>query len=307
MRTYYILAWVTYLSAAAWAAVAQTTPKELLRSKTEAQIREIAARSTGLLGLAAVDLTSGERFEVNPNAVFPQGSAIKIPILMEVYQQAEQGRFKLHDQLPLNPATSVGGTGILKNLTDLKQLSIGDLCTLMMVLSDNTATNRLIELVGMDNVNRTIKSVGLKQTRLQRRMMDAAASGRGEENLSTPGEAVRLMETLYKGTFVSRTVCDGIAGVMTRMNREDSRIAKGLPEDVPLIFKPGTLPGVSTEWAVVYLKERPYVLVMMENFRTEETPGQVMEEVSRLLYQYFWRISRTHYGNYVDPTLLKNK
>jgi beta-lactamase class A len=71
----------------------------------------------------------------------------------------------------------------------------------MIVLSDNTAANMLIEIVGMENVNRTMTSLGLKQTRLQRKMLDTAASARGEENLSTPAEAARLMEILYRGGF----------------------------------------------------------------------------------------------------------
>jgi beta-lactamase class A len=99
----------------------------------------------------------------------------------------------------------VGGSGVLQELGDhTSQLSIRDLGILMIVLSDNTATNMLIDLVGMENVNKTLSSLGFTQTHLQPKMINTAASGRGEENLSTPAEATRLMEILYRGWGIQR-------------------------------------------------------------------------------------------------------
>jgi beta-lactamase class A len=147
-------------------------------------------------------------------------------------------------------------------------------------------------------------ALGLRQTRVQRKMMDTAASGRGEENLSTPAEAARLMEILYRGEFVSRAVCDEMLAILKKPKR--GGIHAGLPPEIPVAFKPGGIAGVSTEWAIVYLKERPYVVVVMENYEMENEAAAAMKEISRTLYDYFWRLSRaTRYGTYVDPALIK--
>lgn len=285
--------------------LAQPENWKLVHEKTEARLREIAAGVRGAMGIAALDLTSGERFAVNENLVFPQGSAIKIPILLEVYKQANAGKFQLTDLRWLNKADQVGGSGVLFELGDhTSQLSIRDLAVLMIVLSDNTATNMLIELVGMANVNQTLGALGLKQTRLQRKMLNTAASGRGEENLATPAEAARIMEILYRGEFLNRQVCDEILAILKKP--KSGGINTALPAAIPVAFKPGGIAGVATEWAIVYLKERPYVAVVMENYAIGEEAATAMQEISRTLYDYFWRLGNaTRHGTYVDPALIK--
>ena len=284
---------------------AQQENLKLVREKTDARLREIVSSTHGAMGVAVVDLKSGERFQVNENLVFPQGSAIKIPIMMEIYKQAGEGRFKLTDQIAVDRAHMVGGSGVLQELGDsTSSLSIRDLCVLMIVLSDNTATNILIDKLGMENINRTIKSLGLKETRLQRRMIDSAASGRGDENLSTPAEAARIMEILYKGEFINRAACDEMLSIL--LKPKQGSINAALPPDVPVAFKPGDLSGVNTEWAIVYLKERPYIVIVMENYATGDEATTAMKEISRTLYDYFWRLGNaTRYGTYVKPELIK--
>ncbi|MCI0486759.1 MAG: class A beta-lactamase-related serine hydrolase [Blastocatellia bacterium] len=286
-------------------AFAQQENWKLVREKAEARLQEIVRGTRGAMGMEAVDLTSGERFSINENFVFPQGSAIKIPIMMEVYKQAGEGKIKLSDLRPVGRSHQVGGSGVLKELGDgTSQLSIRDLCVLMIVLSDNTATNMLIDLVGMENINRTMDSLGLKRTRVQRRMIDTAASARGDENLSTPAEAARLMQILYRGEFLSRAECDDMLAILKKPKR--GGINSGLPENIAVAFKPGGIAGVSTEWAIVYLKERPYIVVVMENYELEGEAASAMKEISRVLYDYFWRLGRSsRYGTYVDPALIK--
>ncbi|MBC3539282.1 serine hydrolase [Rufibacter sediminis] len=287
-------------------AFAQNSPKEQLRQKTEKQLRDLLEKSPALTGLAVVDLTSGETFGVNQEMVFPQASAIKVPILLEVYRQAQSGKFALTDLQSIAPANVVGGTGIIKDLVDSTAFSIRNLAVLMIALSDNTATNALIELVGMANINASLQKMGLKQTRVQRKMIQAAASGRGEENISTPAEAARILQMLYKGEFLNKATSAEIVSILQKTNRETSRLASGIPANVPLAFKPGILNGVSTEWALVLLPERPYAVAMMENYKVPGQAERVMEEASGVLYQYFWRLGNaTRYGTYVDPKLIK--
>ncbi len=285
--------------------LAQPENWKVVHEKTEAKLREIAGSVRGVMGVSVFDLTSGERFAINENLLFPQGSAIKIPILMEVYKQASEGKFKLTDLRWVDKQHQVGGSGILQELGDhTSQLSLCDLGILMIVLSNNTATNMLIDLVGMENVNKTLSLLGLTQTRLQRRMINPAASGRGEENLSTPAEATRIMEILYRGEFLNRQTCDDILEILKK--QKSGGINSGLPANISVAFKPGGIAGVSTEWAIVYLKERPYVVVVMENYAMGNEAGAAMKEISHTLYDYFWRLGNaTRYGTYVDPALIR--
>ncbi|WP_299823758.1 serine hydrolase [uncultured Pontibacter sp.] len=287
-------------------AAAQKTPQELLRQKTEEQLKALLASSPAVTGLVAVDLTTGERIVFNEDAVFPQASAIKIPILMEVYQQANQKKFSLSDTRAIKQADVVGGTGIIKDLAQPASFSIRNLGILMIALSDNTATNSLIDLVKLENINATLKSLGFTQTRVQRKMINAAASARGEENISTPSEAASILEMLYKGEFINKAVSGEIVAILRKTTRETSRLAEGIPAHVSIAFKPGILNGVSTEWAIVELQERPYAIAMMESYKVAEQAERVMEQASAILYQYYWRLGNaSRYGTYVDPELIK--
>lgn len=276
----------------------------LIRAKTEAALQQVVSGSPGIIGLVVEDLGDSDRFAVNENVVFPQGSAIKIPILIEVYLQAQEKRFTLTDQLPVTAADQVGGSGILNifgNATS--RLSIADLAELMIFLSDNSATNMLIKQIGMKQTNRRFADMGLADIRLQRLMMDTAARGRGEENLATPASAAKLMRMLYQGEIGNKTVS---AQMMKILRRPKSGALKaGLPNDVPVAFKPGGIPGVATEWAVVELPERPFVIVFMGNFGLESGFDREMKQVATLAYDYFKRKgTSTRYGTYVDPALI---
>jgi len=273
---------------------------KIIHDKTETRLQEIASRARGALGFAALDLTSGERFGLNEDVGCPQASAIKVAILMEVFKQAHEGKFQLAELRRIEKPDKTGGSGVLVELGDgTVQLSLRDLCVLMILLSDNTATNLLLDLVGMENINSTLGLLGLKQTRVRRRMMDTAAAWRGDENLSSPAEAARIMEVLFKGEFVNRQICDEMLAILKKS--KPGGIKSGVPADVPVAFKPGSLSGVTTEWALVYLKDRPYVVVVMENYGLEDDATSAMREISRTLYEHFSRLARaTKHGTYVE-------
>ncbi|AKD02047.1 hypothetical protein PKOR_01460 [Pontibacter korlensis] len=287
-------------------ATAQTSAHKVLRQQTERQLGELISRSPAITGLVAVDLTTGDTFSFNADVVFPQASAIKVPILMSVYKQAHEGKFTLSDKREVAATDVVGGTGILKDLVDLPSVSIRNLGVLMITLSDNTATNSLIDLVSMQEINSMLRSLGAKQTLVQRKMINSAASGRGEENLSTPADAAKILQLLYKGEFINKTTSDEIISILKKTDRQTSRLATRLPGHVPIAFKPGVLNGVSTEWAIILLPERPYAVAVMESYKVEGQAEHTVEELSEVLYQYFWRTGNaTRYGTYVDPKLIK--
>ncbi len=275
--------------------------KDILKQKTERQLHNIIESSSFLTGVAAVDLISGDSFTINQDVVFAQASAIKIPILMEVYKQAHENKFALTDVRPLLPANTVAGSGILNAMTDPVSLSIRNYCMLMIGLSDNSATNTLIELVGMNNINNTMQSLGLKNTRVQRKMIDQPASLRNAENISTPAEAVKILKLLFDGKFINKAISDEILLTLQKNPVENSKIAKGLPSNVKIAFKPGGMGGVSTEWGVVYLAKRPYAIAVMENYKSGTASQDVFADISKTLYEYYSRMAKaTSFGVILD-------
>ncbi len=271
--------------------------KDILKQKTERQLQDIVNSSPFLTGLMAIDLTTGDSFAINQDIVFAQASAIKIPILMEVYKQAKENKFALTDTKPLIASNTVAGSGILNTMVDPLELSIRNYCMLMIGLSDNSATNTLIELVGLKNINSTMQSLGLKNTRVQRKMIDQPASLRNEENISTPAEAAKLLKLLYDGKFIDKAVSDEIILTLQKNPVENSKLAKGIPSNVKIAFKPGGMGGISTEWGIIYLAKKPYAVAVMENYKSGTASQDAISSLSKALYDYYSRRAKaTNYG-----------
>src|SRR5881275_3305765 len=135
------------------------------------------------MGVAVQDLVTGEKYVLRGDDVFPQASSIKIAVLAELYRQAQQGKLKLTDVYTVNQADLVPDSDIMGGLTPgVTRVTLRDLATMMVAVSDNSATNVLIDRVGMENVNAMLAGLGLKNTRLRRKMMDINAAKEGREN-----------------------------------------------------------------------------------------------------------------------------
>lgn len=256
----------------------------------QAQCDAIAEHAPGVLGVAIIDLTNGDRWDVEDHTAFPQASAIKISILMETIRQAHAGELDLDEIVKITKRDHVSGSGILAELGDgTVQMSVRDLCVLMIALSDNTATNLLIDRIGMDRVNAMLREAGATHTALRRRMMDLAARKRGVENISTPRDAARLMKLLHEGRFVSREVSDDVLSILRKPKEGD--IQPALPAGTPLASKTGELPGILTEWAIVEFPGRPYVLVIMGKDGDSKQFSKAFQDVSAAAYRHFSRLS----------------
>ncbi|MCU0245538.1 MAG: class A beta-lactamase-related serine hydrolase [Bryobacter sp.] len=280
------------LLAAAALAAAQPTVEELLERKLLDRIAAFDRSFDGVLGVAALDLTTGRLIQYNCDTVFPQASSIKIPILMEVYAQAATGRLRFTDSLSVTPAMAIGGSGVIQNelKAGLREYTFQRLAEEMIVSSDNTATNLLIAKVGMANVNALLDRLGFPKTRLRRIMLDQAAASRNDENVSTPREMVRLVELLY------RDKVPGSRDMLATMRRVDADLRAALPPNVPVAAKPGELTGVRCETGIVYLPNRPYAVAIMTTAvgNDENHVGAV----ARLLHNHFGRLAHANaYGN----------
>lgn len=264
--------------------------RRVLAQQFRRQLDSVVAAGPGVVGVAVEDLSTGERFAVNDSLLFPQASAIKVAILLELLRQADAGTVPLSERIELRAAQQVGGTGVLRLFSGgASALSLHDLAVLMVVLSDNTATNLLIERVGMANVNRTLSGLGLAEVRLRRLMIRPAESARGNENVASPRAAARLMARLGRCELpMSRRACDQMRQLLELP--KGGSLSDALPANVPVAWKPGTLEGVSTAWALVRVRGRPFAFAAMVSFG-DERADEVVRTLARLSHAYFARLA----------------
>lgn len=264
---------------------AQPGHEALLGQKFQNELQQIADGFDGIAGLHIVDLSSGQRFDVHGDLVFPQASAIKIVILLELFRRAEAESGLRRERVELNAATRTGGSGVLQVLTDGgSALSLEDHAIYMILHSDNTSTNILIDRLGMEAINRLSASLEAPGTRIQRKMIQPEASARGQENISTPREAARIMERLARCELpMSQASCERVLEILALPKGGPTRTP--VPSNVPIAFKPGGITGVATTWAIVGLPGREYVLAVMTNYGGDGSV--VVEAVSQAAYRYF--------------------
>ena len=160
------------------------------------RVNEIAGRLQGRISVQVVDPLTGRVWGWQAGERCPSASVIKLLIAWEAFRQAEAGLLGLEEAVTVRPEAVVGGTGVLGTLTPGIRLSWRDLVALMLVVSDNTATNLTIDRLGFEAINHTARSLGLTQTVLERKMMDFAARAAGKENYMSAADAAHLLAVL---------------------------------------------------------------------------------------------------------------
>jgi len=306
------LAVVVFLMASATVHAADTplnAKQQVLWDHLRQSIAEVEQRLDGVMGVAVLDLNSGQNLLIRPDEVFPQASSIKIAVLAELYHQAQQsahgvsGKAALTDRYVLRAADVVPDSSILGGLTPgVSSLTNRDLATIMVAVSDNSATNVLIDRVGMDNVVHLTESLGLTHTQLRRKIMDLQAAAQGRENISTPREMMQLLEQLYRGKVIGPPLLDDFFNVLA--TNKDSWIPRDLPADLKIANKPGELEGVRNDSGIVFLKNRPYVICVMTTYLANERAGEeAITRISRLAFDLFDRLSRaSDLGRVISPS-----
>jgi len=279
-----------------------TAKQKVLWQKLEQKIEQVDQQLDGVMGVAILDLSNGDHYFLHEDEVFAQASSIKITVLANLYLQAQQGKLKLTDLYSVQSSDLVPDSDIMNGLTPgITRITLRDLATMMVAVSDNAATNVLIERVGMDNVNAMLDSLGLTHTRLRRKMMDLEAAKQGRENISTPREMLTLLDTIYHGKLLNKEVTADLFKVLS--TNKSSFIPRDLPPDLKVANKPGELEAVRNDSGIVFVAGRPYVICVMTAFLRNERDGEkAISEVSLETWRMFDRLSRaTEYGRVVSP------
>jgi beta-lactamase class A len=268
----------------------QSSPlQDDLRRLLQARLDAIAAKVDGVVGYVVADLTSKNRVSARlENQPFPTASTIKLAILYELLKQSDEGKIVLDKPAALDRAQVVGGSGVLQHLS-APILSLADHAALMIIVSDNTATNVVIDAVGIANVTERMKTMGLGDVLLRRKMMDSAAVQRGDENVASPASLARTAEILWRGDGLKQASRDAGLRILYQVS---GAIRGVVPARVRVASKTGTLDGVRAEAAVVELKDRPFALAVMTTYLRNEADGQrAIGEIADATFAYFERLA----------------
>jgi beta-lactamase class A len=271
-----------------------------LRRQLDSRLRGIAAGFDGVMGYSVVDLGTGARIDLLSDAAFPAASTIKLAVLYELYRQVDAGRIALEETAVLDPRHVVAGTGVLFHL-GRPVLSIRDYATLMIVLSDNTATNVIIDRLGMADINASADRLGLTRTRIRRRMMDLEAARRGEENVMSPRDLARILEVFWKGEGLSRGSRDEAMAILSKPKK--TPLARGVPAGVAVANKSGELDGVRADAGIVSAPGRAFIVAVMTTYAQSDVAAETaIEDASRAAYQHFSRMGTGGaLGRRIDP------
>ena len=299
----YIFCIALFLSTClAQSAAPSAAKQKVLWQKLESKIQDIDQHLDGVMGLAIEDLTAGDHYFLHEDEVFAQASSIKITVLANLYLQAQEGKLKLTDLYTVQSSDLVPDSDIMNGLTPgITRVTLRDLATMMVAVSDNSATNVLIDRVGMQNVNAMLDSLGLTHTRLRRKMMDLEAAKQGRENISSPREMMTLLDAIYHGKVLNKQSTDDFFKMLS--TNKSSFIPRDLPPDLKIANKPGELEAVRNDSGIVFVEGRPYVICVMTTFLRNEREGEeAISKISLEAWRMFDRLSRaTEYGRVVSP------
>jgi beta-lactamase class A len=250
-------------------------------------IESILGPVTGTYGVAARCLGLNETILINEEDVFPSASVIKVPILVELFCRRDEGGIALDELLCLRDEDKVDGSGVLKEIRAGACFSLLDLAKLMIVLSDNTATNMLIDRLGTDPVNERIRRLGLRQTVLARKMYDFEQAAVGKENVCSAADMMLLLTLMMEGSISSNSTSQEMLDIMARQQYRE-KIPLLLPDDVRVANKTGSISGVTHDVGVVYGAGGPYVLCVLTRGVSDKIAAErAIAEISRLIYEHF--------------------
>jgi beta-lactamase class A len=255
----------------------------------KADILSVIAASEAEMGVAIHHLESGEECHVNADRSFPMASVFKIPILAEAFRQLRQGHFHLDDRWTLSEAHKNRGSGILSLFEAGLTPTVRDLLTLMIIISDNTATDLIVHrLGGPAAVEGYMHQLGLTNIHFKLTVRDLlddclppaeaddeqvearyptgfkrdslAFSSGPENNVSTPRDMTRLLGMIFRGEIVDREACDQMLDILLQQQL-NARLPRFLPRGTQCAHKTGTLGGIRNDSGIIYLDEESHVAV----------------------------------------------
>ena len=241
------------------------------------QVAALTRDFKGTVVLYAKNLKHGKEFEIGADTRVRTASTIKLPILAALESLVAAGKVKWDERIALKPGDKVSGSGVLGSLADNTELTVRNLAILMIIVSDNTATNLILDRITADSVNDYLDTIGLTVTRSNRKVRGDGTklaaptgwskAGQKEENskyglgVSTPREMVKLLEMLHQGKIVSPEASKDILEIMKNQQVKDG-IGRHELEDWTVASKSGSLDALRSDVGIIYTKSGPIAMAI---------------------------------------------
>lgn len=258
------------------------------------KVQKLIALSKGTWGIVLEDLNSGEKWERNEQELFYAASVIKVPIMATVYRAMERGDLALTDLIILDEKDYVGGSGVLQHFTPGSSLSLQDIIMLMIIQSDNTATNLLIDLVGVENIQNTMKEAGMVTSTFFNKLMLRKPNPKGVNRISA-ADIGMLLHKMATGALVSCKASERMIEVMKKQQVRDC-----LPEKLPspyadfnhgmtpweLANKTGWIPGTRHDVGVFYVGNRKFIATILSKDVDDLLSKRILSQIGVEIYKY---------------------
>ncbi|HEX6750097.1 MAG TPA: serine hydrolase [Longimicrobium sp.] len=233
----------------------------------------------GVAGVSVLNLRTGESLSIRGDETFPTASLIKTAVLVTLMDEVRRGRVRLDEHTTMIARDRVGGSGVLQYMQSGLEPTLGDLAWLMITISDNTATNLLLDKLNVKTVWDKMDSLGLRHTRIHSKTFLRSTSIAVDSSVkyglgvTTPNETARLFELLYRGRAVSPAL-DSAALDILRNNQDATKLARWLPDTVSVAHKTGEVDQSRNDCGIIYGPEAPVVVCAMtrENRDTSYAP-----------------------------------
>lgn len=265
----------------------------------EARIAPLVKGHKGTVAVAVKHLTTGESYYLNADTAMPTASLIKLPVMVEAYWQAKEGTVKFDTKLTLTKGDKVGGSGILtQHFSDGATFPLRDAVRLMIVYSDNTATNMVVDQVGLPATSKRMVSLGLKDTKLNAKVfradtrIDQEFGKKYGLGSTTAREAVQLLEMIESGKVVSPEACKEMLGHLKACDDKE-KLARDLPRGTAIAHKSGSVDASKTDAGIIYLKSGPVAVCVLTDGNEDKrwTPDNAAQvligKIGKEVYDHF--------------------
>ena len=266
----------------------------------ESRIAPLVKEHKGKVAVAVKHLTTGESFYMGADEVMPTASLIKLPIMVEAYWQAKEGKVKFDTTLTLKKDDKVPGSGVLTaHFSDGATFPLKDAVRLMIVFSDNTATNLVLDQIGIPTTNDRMAALGFKNTRINAKVykgsttsIDPAATKKYGLGTTTAREMVQLLELIDAGKAVSPDACKEMLGHLKACDDKE-KMTRLLPAGTVVAHKTGSVNASKTDAGIIYLKSGAVAVCVLtdENDDKRWVPDNAAQvliaKVAKEVYDHF--------------------
>ncbi|QUL99407.1 MAG: serine hydrolase [Candidatus Fermentithermobacillus carboniphilus] len=253
------------------------------------RLLEIIEEAGGQWGIVIEDLDGKGSIHLNPENPFTAASVIKIPIMMAAFREARRGAVRLDDAIILRKEDKVGGSGVLKEFHNGLVITLLDAINLMIVVSDNTATNLVIDAIGKETVNQYMIEKGCTGSRLENYLMRPKPGG--PFNTVTAKDITLLLKGLAERTIENRGDCDTMIGILRRQQYNE-KIPRYLPREAVCAHKTGEVSGVTHDAGIVTSPKANFVIVCLsQNLEDTRRGVDVIGKVAKWAYDTLSGIS----------------